>query len=227
MPELPEVETVRRGLAEVLVGRRITGVAVAHPRAVRRNPGGAAAVESGLRGALVAGTGRRGKYLWLSLEGAGADLAVAHLGMSGQFRVSAAHSLPPPGAAYSAHERVRMQLDDGRVLSFVDQRTFGWIDTGGWAAPGLPAAVEHVAADPLEPAFDPGRVIPAARRRHSAVKRALLDQTLVDHLFFFTFGSVQPVETAGRVIDHTAHTIYIGLHVQQHSPNVGMIDDSN
>ena len=65
MPELPEVETVRRGLAEHVLDRRVTEVQVLHPRAVRRQPGGADEFGALLRGRTLTGTGRRGKFLWL------------------------------------------------------------------------------------------------------------------------------------------------------------------
>ncbi|GAA1654894.1 bifunctional DNA-formamidopyrimidine glycosylase/DNA-(apurinic or apyrimidinic site) lyase [Georgenia ruanii] len=91
MPELPEVETVRRGLAARVVGRTIADVDVLHPRGVRRQPGGAAELVARTRGRAVTGAVRRGKYLWLTL-GDGADDAphealLAHLGMSGQLLV--------------------------------------------------------------------------------------------------------------------------------------------
>ena len=124
MPELPEVEVVRRGLQARVVGQTITSVRVHHPRAVRRHEAGPADLTARLLGARLTGTGRRGKYLWLLLgtepPGAESDTAlVVHLGMSGQMLLGA--------VPRADHVRISALLDDGTALSFVDQRTFG-----GW-----------------------------------------------------------------------------------------------
>ncbi|MBJ7386733.1 MAG: DNA-formamidopyrimidine glycosylase, partial [Mycolicibacterium sp.] len=120
MPELPEVEVVRRGLDAHVTGRTITAVRVHHPRAVRRHVAGGADLTGRLLGAKVVGTGRRGKFLWLVLGGDRSDEAlVVHLGMSGQMLLGE--------IAKTDHLRIAALLDDGTALSFVDQRTFG-----GW-----------------------------------------------------------------------------------------------
>ena len=91
MPELPEVEVVRRGLQEHVAGKTISAVRVHHPRAVRRHEAGPADLTARLLGARITGTGRRGKYLWLTLaDDDGQDeteALVVHLGMSGQLLV--------------------------------------------------------------------------------------------------------------------------------------------
>ncbi len=173
MPELPEVEVVRRGLQEHVAGRVITEVAVLHPRAARRHEAGSADLESRLRGVRVTGTGRRGKYLWLNLVD-GECALVVHLGMSGQMLLGPITN--------TGHLRIAAVLDDGTALSFVDQRTFG-----GWQLADLvtvdgsplPAPVAHIARDPLDPRFDRDAVISVLRRKHSEIKRQLLDQTVV------------------------------------------------
>jgi len=171
VPELPEVETVRRGLARHLVGRRIRSVRVYHDRAVRRHLGGADDFQALLADRSVADVRRRGKYLWWVLDGG--DAVLAHLGMSGQFRVGAALDTRHP------HLRIRFTFHDGGAdLDFLDQRTFG----GMTFAPGgaeLPAAIAHIARDPLDPAFRADDAVAAVRRRHTGIKRALLDQTVV------------------------------------------------
>jgi len=171
VPELPEVETVRRGLARHLVGRRIRSVRVYHDRAVRRHLGGADDFQALLADRSVADVRRRGKYLWWVLDGG--DAVLAHLGMSGQFRVGAPLDTRHP------HLRIRFTFhDDGADLDFLDQRTFG----GMTFAPGgaeLPAAIAHIARDPLDPAFRADDAVAAVRRRHTGIKRALLDQTVV------------------------------------------------
>jgi len=175
MPELPEVEVVRRGLNEHLVGRTITAVRVHHPRAVRRHDAGPADLAGRLLGARITGTDRRGKYLWLLLSGVAADEAlVVHLGMSGQMLLG---ELPD-----SRHLRIAAMLDDGLKVSFVDQRTFGgWQLTDLVAVDGsvLPAPVAHIARDPLDPRFDADSVVEVLRRKHSEIKRQLLDQAVV------------------------------------------------
>jgi len=172
MPELPEVEVVRRGLQAHIAGRTITAVHVHHPRAVRRHEPGAADLTARLMGAHITGTDRRGKYLWLTL---GSETAlVVHLGMSGQMLLGPLDR--------TEHLRIAVTLDDGTALSFVDQRTFG-----GWQLADLmivdgstvPEPVAHIARDLLDPRFDHDMVIKVLRRKHSEIKRQLLDQTVV------------------------------------------------
>jgi formamidopyrimidine-DNA glycosylase len=172
MPELPEVEVVRRGLAAHVVGRTITAVRVNHPRAVRRHEEGPTDLTARLLDNVITGTGRRGKYLWLTL-GSGEALVV-HLGMSGQMLLGP--------VTKTEHLRVATLLDDGTAMSFVDQRTFGgWMLADLVTVDGteLPVPVAHVARDPLDPLFDRASVVKVLRRKHSEIKRQLLDQTVV------------------------------------------------
>ena len=185
MPELPEVEVVRRGLEPGLTGRTLASVAVAHPRAVRRHLAGPGDFAARLSGRRLGRPRRRGKYLWVPLEpdggeaGGDADDArgealLAHLGMSGQLL------LRPPEAPEEPHLRVRLTLvDGGPELRFVDQRTFGGLAVVPVGADGLPLVLAHLARDPLDPAFDEGGFLDALGRRRTGIKRALLDQTLV------------------------------------------------
>ena len=170
MPELPEVETVRRGLEAHVVGRTIDQAEVRHPRAVRRHLAGPDDFAAVLRGRTVTGARRRGKYLWLPL---GDDALLAHLGMSGQLLVG------DPQRPVSSHVRARFTFTDGGPdLRFSDQRTFGHLV---WSAGGavLPGLIAHIAPDPLEAAFDPEVFLARLRRRRTGLKRALLDQSLV------------------------------------------------
>jgi formamidopyrimidine-DNA glycosylase len=170
VPELPEVEVVRRGLEQFVVGRRIEAVEVLHPRAVRRHEGGAADFAAQLTGRTIDGARRRGKYLWLPV---GDDALLAHLGMSGQLLVG------PPDAPLSPHVRVRFSFDDGGPdLRFTDQRTFGHLLVSADGAQ-LPSVIAHIAPDPLEEAFDLKQLTARMRARKTGVKRALLDQSLV------------------------------------------------
>ena len=178
MPELPEVEVVRRGLDRWVTGRTVADVEVRHPRATRRHAAGPADFAARLRGRRVAGVHRRGKYLWLALDhappaGAG-EAVLAHLGMSGQMLVLA------PGAPDGDHLRVRVRFtDDAHELRFVDQRTFGGLALVDCDDSGLPLPVRHIARDPLDPEFSDAAFAAALRRRRTGLKRALLDQTLV------------------------------------------------
>jgi formamidopyrimidine-DNA glycosylase len=172
MPELPEVETVRRGLDAHVVGRTITAVRVHHPRAVRRHEAGPADLTARLIGQRIDGTGRRGKYLWLKLSDGSA--LVVHLGMSGQMLLG-----PVPK---TDHVRIAALLDDGAPLTFVDQRTFGgWMLAEMVVVDGtaVPQPVAHLARDPLDPLFHADAVVTVLRRKHSEIKRQVLDQTVV------------------------------------------------
>src|ERR1700760_405343 len=170
MPELPEVEVVRQGLQQHVVGRTIDKVSVLHPRAVRRHLAGPADFADSLAGRPVGGARRRGKYLWLPV---GEDALLAHLGMSGQLLVG------DPGRPLSPHVRAVFTFTDGGPdLRFTDQRTFGHLLIAADGA-DLPGPIAHIAPDPLEEAFDEGGFIIALRRRRTGIKRALLDQSLI------------------------------------------------
>ncbi|HEY3338823.1 MAG TPA: bifunctional DNA-formamidopyrimidine glycosylase/DNA-(apurinic or apyrimidinic site) lyase [Propionicimonas sp.] len=171
MPELPEVEVVRSGLAAALPGRTIAGVTVHHPRPVRRHAGGAADFATGLVGRTFTEPKRRGKFLWLPFTDG--DALMAHLGMSGQFRLDGPGSPPPPQC------RVEFTFTDGGPeLRFADQRMFG----GLWLSPGgaeLPVEVAHIARDLFDPLLDTEALVTDIRRRRSGIKRVLLNQTIV------------------------------------------------
>ncbi|WP_433350216.1 bifunctional DNA-formamidopyrimidine glycosylase/DNA-(apurinic or apyrimidinic site) lyase [Microtetraspora malaysiensis] len=190
MPELPEVEVVRRGLESWVSGRTIASAEVLHPRAVRRNAGELA---DQLKGREIRSAERRGKYLWLPLgdegvapggpEGEAGEALLAHLGMSGQLLVI------EPDAPLEKHLRVRIGFADGGPdLRFVDQRTFGHLlvapltapepSRGGRGRP-VPEPVAHIAPDPFEDVFDEVEFATRLRRRRTGIKRALLDQSLI------------------------------------------------
>jgi formamidopyrimidine-DNA glycosylase len=171
MPELPEVETVRQGLAKWATGRRIATVEVRHPRAIRRHLPGSAHFAAVLSGRTMVDVRRRGKYLWIPLDSG--DAIVAHLGMSGQLLFQ------PAGAPDEAHLRVRFTFADGDPeLRFVDQRTFGGLAVSEGGAE-LPGEIAHIARDPLDPLFSDPAFTEALRRKQTEVKRALLDQSLI------------------------------------------------
>lgn len=171
MPELPEVETVRAGLDRWIVGRTIDTVQVNHPRSIRRHIAGPVDFARLLVGRTIEGARRRGKFLWLPLDSG--DAIVGHLGMSGQLLVR--HAAAPQ----EKHLHVRFDFRDGDPqLRFVDQRTFGGlaVSIGGAL---LPPEISHIALDPLDESFVDKAFVARLRTKRTAVKRALLDQTLI------------------------------------------------
>ncbi|WP_394252430.1 bifunctional DNA-formamidopyrimidine glycosylase/DNA-(apurinic or apyrimidinic site) lyase [Arthrobacter pityocampae] len=202
MPELPEVEVVRRGLARWVTGRTIDAVEVLDPRSLRRHVDGVEDFTGTVAGARVSDVVRRGKFLWMILEDADDPATsphvalMAHLGMSGQLLIE------EPDAPLEKHLKVRLALspavdDDGTDLPgdlrFVDQRIFGGMFVadleatpdglpGGLGASGLPLIPHHsahIARDPLDPAFSVDSFHDRLRGRRTGLKRALLDQGLI------------------------------------------------
>jgi formamidopyrimidine-DNA glycosylase len=170
MPELPEVETVRRGLAHFLTGYRFRSAEGLHPRVLK--PASIAPLNA-VVGARIRGVNRRGKFLWFELD---RDQAlVAHLGMSGQFLV-ARKDRPEPG-----HVRARFALKKGlksHELVFSDQRTFGWLSVEELVA-GVPTSALHIAVDPFDSAFDRDAVIAKMKSRKAAIKSVILNQEIM------------------------------------------------
>ena len=189
MPELPEVESVRLGLADHVLNRPVREAEVFSERTARTTTGGSAALADQLTHVTLEAAVRRGKFLWLTLSSEYALLA--HLGMSGQLLVRT----DPLESQLVRHLRARLRFADDGVLDFVDQRTFGYLAVvplvptddggpGGWGSeePVLPAPVAHIGRDLLDPLLDERRLTTVARTmrtRRTAVKRALLDQNLV------------------------------------------------
>jgi formamidopyrimidine-DNA glycosylase len=198
VPELPEVEVVRAGLEPAVTDATITSVTVLDERALTRHPESAEHFEAALTGRTVRAAARRGKFLWLPLRptrygtasDASVDALVAHLGMSGQIL------LREPGTPMQRHERVRLDIRHPQhgdlAVVFADQRTFGslavdrMVSVADAAAGGhgslealVPGQVAHIARDPLDPAFDDVVFRTVIARKKSAIKRVLLDQTVV------------------------------------------------
>lgn len=166
MPELPEVETIRRGLAPLLAGHRIRQVTVRHRGLRWPVPRG---LESRLAGCTVQAVDRRGKYL---LIGCGAGTLLIHLGMSGSLCVV-------PGETPAArHDHLDLALDDGRVLRFNDPRRFGsihWVEGDPYTHPLL----APLGPEPLDPSFDGAVLYRATRKRKTAIKHVLMDSHLL------------------------------------------------
>lgn len=204
MPELPEVEVVRRGLARWVRGRSVTGVDVLDPRSIRRHALGTEDFIGNLEHATVLDVVRRGKFLWMPLAMPGlpdtesrpaedlpAVALMAHLGMSGQLLMQ------DPDVPDEKHLKVRIKLSpvDGmpEQLRFVDQRIFGGLfvtsliptsdgGPGGLGETPLPEIAEeaaHIARDPLDPHFSFDAFYRRIKNRKTGIKRALLDQSVI------------------------------------------------
>ena len=184
MPELPEVESVRRGLLDWVQSAAITGVRVLDPRILgttsqRRLPPEAPDIfAEAVAGRVLVTPQRRGKFLWVPFAGAPAALTL-HLGMSGQLRI---HTADEP-----VHRHTRAILDLQRSpgpvqLRFIDQRIFGHIGVDDLIADGpdaVPRASAHIARDPLDPHWDLETTARRIQRSTSALKSVLMDQTIV------------------------------------------------
>lgn len=170
MPELPEVETVRRGLENLAVGWKISTARNQHPRLLKQS---SVAPLASITGARILEAKRRGKFLWLVLNRP--EVLVAHLGMSGQFLF---HEADKPRAK---HARATFQLAKGlrkRELIFNDQRTFGWLSIEE-CIDEIPTSAQHIALDPFEPGFDISSVVEKIRKRKVSIKTALLNQEIM------------------------------------------------
>lgn len=168
MPELPEVETVRRQLDSALIGRRIAAVVVGRQRTIRRYPSAKAFVDAVPRSPIT-GTGRRGKYFWLAFDDG--RYLVMHLRMSGSVRVVVAE------CELEAHSHVRLTLDNGDEIRFIDPRTFGeiWVVDGD----GLTVLMDSLGFDALEPGIDGSQFARATRSKKRQIKALLLDQHFI------------------------------------------------
>jgi len=161
MPELPEVETLRRSLLPI-IGRRIEAVEVAEPR-LRRHVADDFAWR--LVGRVIEGIERRGKYLLFRLSGA--RYLLAHLGMSG------ALLLQPAGTPTQRHDHVRLRLSGDLQLTYNDPRRFGLLRAGTL---NELAELANVGTDPLTSAFSLGQLTALARGRKRPIKNLLMDQ---------------------------------------------------
>jgi formamidopyrimidine-DNA glycosylase len=169
MPELPEVETVMRGLRQRLEGRTIVH-AVAHRPDLRWPlPQG---LQNRLAGARVTSFRRRGKYILMRL--AGGDSLLLHLGMSGRIVMTPLRPNQP-----TPHEHLVLETDDGWRLGFVDPRRFGSVDLVPTREEDRHKLLAALGPEPLEPGFSPASLSAGLAGRRTPIKAALLDQKLV------------------------------------------------
>jgi formamidopyrimidine-DNA glycosylase len=172
VPELPEVETVRRGIEDTVIGRRISEVKVLGRRTVRRQS--PAELTDRLLGRRFVAARRRGKFLLLSLDD-GAVLVV-HLRMTGQLLFFGDRDKPP----LAAHTHLTVALDDGSELRFVDPRTFGeWFVTAGLDDRGVPLELEHLGRDPLLEGLPSAYLASRFAGRRARLKALLTDQSVI------------------------------------------------
>ena len=182
MPELPEVETVRAGLAEFITGATIDDVEVFDVRSLKRHQPGPSDFVKTLTGSKVTSVVRRGKFLWMPLDTEPLAL-VGHLGMSGQMLVRTPD--------FEADKLTRVILHFTSVngkkyqMRFVDQRIFGslaidnLVSTNDETGETIPTTAAHIARDPLDQNFDEKSVIEKLRKRSAGIKKILLDQQLM------------------------------------------------
>ena len=201
MPELPEVETVRRGLAARLAGRRITHVTVRRPDLRRPLPPD---MGQALTGRAVQSFGRRGKYLLVYLDSG--NVLIVHLGMSGRLSIDQA-----PGGG--AHEHVVLHFDDGAVLRYDDHRRFGLMDLTEASRLEEHELLRNMGPEPLAPDFDGPALARRLYAKDTPIKAALLDQRVVaglgniyvcEALFY---AGLSPRRRAGSVQGKRAHRL--------------------
>ena len=188
MPELPEVETVRRGLHTIITGFRIADARSLHPRAMKSE---SIAPLASLNGAKITGTNRRGKFMWLTLNRP--YVLTAHLGMSGQFLIH------QPNRPKATHIRAQFQLKKALrniELVFNDQRTFGWLSIEE-TTNNIPTSALHIAPDPFDPSFDIDATMNNYLRRTIKIKTALLNQEIMSGV-----GNIYADETLWRAKIH-------------------------
>lgn len=200
MPELPEVETVRAGLAPALTNATVKSIEILDVRSLKRHLAGPKDFEKTLVGSKILGVVRRGKFLWMPLEIDGEKLPLAlvgHLGMSGQML------LRKPGSPADKLNRVVIHAETPRgkelEFRFIDQRIFGslaidelvptidgkpggfsnGVGVGKWWRDLIPRSAAHIARDPLDENFDVETVKTKFKKKASGVKRVLLDQQVL------------------------------------------------
>jgi len=170
MPELPEVETIRRRLAPRLTGKKIHRVRVRRGSRLLRDTVGEVALKKALEGDAIAALGRRGKYLLLALESG--NFLVVHLGMTGALYLRPKNAKPPP------HTHLRLEFEDAELM-LVDPRTFGRVFLVRGGELDSHPALSKLGPEPLDRSFTARELGLALSRRKAPLKAALLDQRAV------------------------------------------------
>jgi formamidopyrimidine-DNA glycosylase len=177
MPELPEVEVVRKGLAKHVKNRKISNAKVRNTRALRNFEFSNKTFEKTVAGLTINSVERRGKFLWMTLKNSSQAIS-AHLGMSGQMLMVKKDEKP------ANHARVVFNFSDAkRSLHFIDQRTFGWVNLEELVEAKdkrlVPQSVLHISPDLFEDCFNMDETITNIKRRKTGIKQALLNQEIV------------------------------------------------
>ena len=167
MPELPEVETTRRGIAPHCEGRSIRQLIIRNPSLRWPVPDD---LPARMEGHTIRAVDRRAKYILIRLD---TGTAIVHLGMSGSMRVVTDQSPP------LKHDHVELQLDNGLLIRFNDPRRFGAMDLFATASAEQHPLLALIGPEPLRNSFDETYLINALARRNTPMKSALLDQKLV------------------------------------------------
>ncbi len=170
MPELPEVETVRRGLAPVLEGRRFARVTLGRDGLRFPFPNGFA---GRLQGAKVESLKRRGKFLLAQLDNA--QTLIMHLGMSGRFQIFKDGAPPPEGP----HDHVILETDGGVTVRYSDPRRFGFMDLAASSSLHDHPMLARLGPEPLSAEFNGALLAALLKGRKTAVKTAIMDQSVV------------------------------------------------
>lgn len=189
MPELPEVETIARGLKALIAGKRISGMAIAWPRTVDKR----SLPLSSMRGQRIVDVGRAGKFLAITLDD-GRTLTV-HLRMTGSL------SVEPAKKPAATHERLRLDFDDGLSMKFVDPRKFGRVRL----LEGVPADVLEIGLDPFDRRLTTVSLKTMLAGRRTPIKSWLLDQRRlagVGNIYAceaLYYAGIRPNRPAGRL----------------------------
>lgn len=199
MPELPEVETVRRGLEPVMTGQRIALAQVNRPDLRWPFPENMAARLTGQR---VLGLRRRSKYILCDLDGG--ETLLIHLGMSGRMLISGAQvgAFAHPHPAPEKHDHVVLDMADGARITFNDARRFGAMDLACTDDVDAHKWLTVLGPEPLGNNFDEAHLVQAFKGRRTPVKSALLDQGIVAGL-----GNIYVCETLFRAGIHPTRPV--------------------
>jgi formamidopyrimidine-DNA glycosylase len=196
MPELPEVETVRRGLEPILVGNAFARVEQRRPDLRFPLP---QRFGERLLGRKVKALDRRAKYLLARLDDG--EVLVMHLGMTGRFRINGPATMPPP-----KHEHVVFHLGDGTLVRYSDARRFGYMDLIPTKALDSHALFKGLGVEPLSAAFTAEWLAGRLKGKATSIKAALLDQRLIAGLgniyaceALFRAG-ISPMKLAGAIV---------------------------
>jgi formamidopyrimidine-DNA glycosylase len=214
LPELPEVETVRRGLEPVLAGHAIVAADVRRPDLRRPFPRGLAAA---LTGARVTALRRRSKYLLADLDTA--ETLLVHLGMSGRILVSGAQvgAFHHPHPAPEKHDHVVLDLDSGARITLNDARRFGLVDLVPSEALDAHPLLAGLGPEPLGNAFSAATLVARLARRTAPIKAILLDQRIVAGLGNIYVcealwrARVSPLREAGAVTPAETETLVAAI----------------